>query len=694
MSNDTLTGKTIGKYQITKKLGKGGMAEVYQGYQENLDRYVAIKMMHAFLINEEGFLARFQREARAMAALRHPNIVRVYDFDVYGEDSYYLVMEYINGGTLKEKLEQMAKDGVQMPLDDAVRICTEVAEALAYAHGRSMVHRDIKPANIMIDNDTGRAILTDFGIVKLVGTQSMAYTATGALIGTPAYMSPEQALGKPGDERVDIYALGVLLFQLVTNQLPFEADTPLAVVMKHVNEQPPLPMTFNPNIPLGLQEIILKALAKNPADRYQTAQEMSAALRQVNLSGEPAAGIVPATTPSSPTISASKQEETAGGATAVSSPTPSSVDTATAVPTPAPPKRPVWLYAVIGVVVLALVGTVLALNGAFAGAPEPTPAQNAALVNTETPTAGATAGAPNVQPTPIDPLDAARTVQAELALTREAAATATPTITATPSPTPTATPTVDVTAQFLSTCETAVTLVSVVRDGFSSNFVPLNSRFSLAWTLRNSGSCPWPAGLTWEYVEGHDFGVYETAVVATEEVPAGAEVNVVIRFNAIPAEDTYESTWQLMDVDGNPVGEPQTFEVIAFEPPTPTPRATATPTPQPTTAATDGQVTWIFTVGACDYPGGGPDWRCQVTITPYIEPNTITGQYTVFIFDRPGGGATEFRGAGPFTYFAIARRCANFNQGIRIVDDVTRTQVDAQLFIDPDNHFPGGCVDN
>ncbi|KAA3664369.1 MAG: serine/threonine protein kinase, partial [Chloroflexi bacterium] len=180
------------------------MAEVYKGYQKNLDRYVAIKVMHAFLITEEDFLNRFQREAQAMAKLSHPNIVGVYDFDVYGENSYYLVMEFISGGTLKEKLDEMAANGKKMTLEQTIRICTEMANALAYAHRFQMVHRDIKPANIMLD-ETGKAILTDFGIVKLVGNQSMAYTATGALIGTPSYMSPEQALGKPGDERVDIY---------------------------------------------------------------------------------------------------------------------------------------------------------------------------------------------------------------------------------------------------------------------------------------------------------------------------------------------------------------------------------------------------------------------------------------------------------------------------------------------------------
>ena len=268
--NDTLIGKIIGKYEIIEKLGRGGMAEVYKGYQKNLDRHVAIKLMHSFLISEQDFLKRFQQEARAMAALNHPNIVGVYDFDQYKEDTYYLVMEFVDGGTLKDKLETLAQNKERLPLETSIRIVREVADALAYAHRRNMVHRDIKPANIMLDKDSGRALLTDFGIVKLVGGQTMGYTATGALIGTPSYMSPEQALGQSGDERADIYSLGVLLFQMMTGQLPYEADTPLAVVMKHVNSPTPMPVTFNPDIPEALQAVIVKSMAKNPDDRYAT----------------------------------------------------------------------------------------------------------------------------------------------------------------------------------------------------------------------------------------------------------------------------------------------------------------------------------------------------------------------------------------------------------------------------------------
>ncbi|MCB0026921.1 MAG: serine/threonine protein kinase, partial [Anaerolineales bacterium] len=273
--NGSKVGQTIGKYKILELLGRGGMAEVYKGYQENLERFVAIKIMHSFLASEPDFLRRFEREARAMASLNHPNIVGVYDFDII-DDNYYIVMEYVSQGTLKEKLEAMANKGERLPLQAAIRYTLEIADALAYAHSRGMFHRDIKPANIII-NERDAAILTDFGIAKMVSGPS--HTATGSMIGTPAYMSPEQGLGKPGDLRSDIYALGVLFFQMATGRMPYDADTPLGIVMKHVNEPVPNPSDFNTVLPAGIREVIIKAMAKNPDDRYQTAHDMARDLR-------------------------------------------------------------------------------------------------------------------------------------------------------------------------------------------------------------------------------------------------------------------------------------------------------------------------------------------------------------------------------------------------------------------------------
>ncbi len=691
----TLSGKKIGKYQIETKLGTGGMAEVYKGYQENLDRYVAIKFMHPFLVSEQDFLSRFQREARAMANLSHPNIVRVYDFDVY-EDSYYLVMEYINGGTLKEHLQERASNGDPMPMENAVRIITQVADALAYAHRRNMIHRDIKPANIMLDKETGKAILTDFGIVKLMGDQSVNYTATGALIGTPAYMSPEQALGQAGDARVDIYSLGVLLFQMITNQLPFDADTPLAVVMKHVNEPAPLPMTFNPDIPLDLQEVTLKALAKNPDDRYQTAGELATALRHVNLSK--VGGVVPPTTP----IAASAASDTTGTAPGKTTVSPPATEPEPETAVVEPPleeekkKRPIWLFALIGVIALILIGGGLFASGVLGGNTPATPTQetNIAIVEeeeeTDTPTPTATE---EEEPAEEDvPTTTPNALATQVAiLSANATQDAQPTDTPTPSRTPTATP--DATLEFLSVCETGAELVSVAQEGRNSTAVLVNQTFDAQWVLENSGSCPWPEELLWTFVEGESFGYEGDGIPIETSLLAGEQITLTTEFTAPSLSNTYESVWQLVDAEDEEFAEPMSFEFTVF------PRATATPLPTNTPAATatpeagEGQVNYSQTIGNCTYPGGGTEWRCEVVITPYIDGNpTLQGQYTLFVFDQPAGQATVQRGNGPFYYFATARRCAVFNQGIRIVDDVTATEISAPLYVDPDVWIPGGCT--
>lgn len=680
--NDTLTGKIIdGKYKVLELLGRGGMAEVYKAHQENLDRHVAIKFMHAFLVEEADFLHRFKREARAMAALNHPNIVSIYDFDVYGDNSYYLVMEYIEGGTLKDHLETLAALGERMPVTEAVRIATEVADALAYAHGRGMIHRDIKPANIMI-SEAGQAILTDFGIVKLLGGESIAYTATGALIGTPAYMSPEQALGQQGDERVDIYSLGVLLFQMATSQLPFAADTPLGVVMKHVNEPAPLPVHFNPNIPNGLQQVILKALAKDPAERFQTAADMAKALRAVRLDGATTVMTAPPAAPEpGPTMVLSavnavdSAEVIAGNTTAT---------TETASPTR---RRSVWLFAGAGLLLLLLLGGIARAAGFFgSGGSEPTPPAGVAAAKTATTTTTADAT------TPTPPPDIAATVFAGIALTEAAEPTSTldPTHTATATPTPTA----NATATFLASCVPEVELVVAERQGRATNAVTTGVPFTIQWTLRNSGACPWPSDLQWTYVSGAEFEYEGTAIPLEKEVAAGEEIVLTADFIAPDNPGTYEGNWQLVDADGNAFGSEQRFEIRAFAPATATPVPTNTPPPAPTVTATtvaSEPVNWIFVVqrASCEYTGR--TWRCPVTITPYGGGG---GPYTVWVFDGPQ--PAEYRGSGPFTHFAGADRCRAYNpgaHGVKVQDDATGTSVTGPMYIDPHEYFEGGCVE-
>ena len=277
---NSLIGKTLGKYRIVELIGRGGMAEVYKAYQPALDRYVAIKLLHSFLAEDKDFLGRFQREAKAVAQLRHPNIVQMYDFDVMGGVYYYMVMEFIDGYTLKDKLERMKAHNEIMRLEETIRIVRDVASALSYAHSRAMVHRDIKPSNVMIDRE-GRVVLTDFGIAKILsGSQ---YTTSEGMTGTPSYASPEQGLGMSGDARSDIYSLGTMFFQMVTGRLPYEANTAIAIVLKHINDPIPVASRFNPDMPPDIDHIIFKAMAKNPDDRYQTADELIEHLDRIKV---------------------------------------------------------------------------------------------------------------------------------------------------------------------------------------------------------------------------------------------------------------------------------------------------------------------------------------------------------------------------------------------------------------------------
>lgn len=279
-----LAGCMLGKYRLIEKIGQGGMAQVYKAFQPSLDRYVAIKVLHPHLTSDEDFAVRFQHEARAVAALEHPHIVRVYDFDA-DQGLAFLVMEYLEGQSLKSMLRELNCRGEQMELQEAGRIICALADALDCAHRQGMAHRDVKPSNVII-TASGRPVLTDFGIARMVE----ATTATGSsgILGTPIYMSPEQGKGEPGDARSDIYALGVLLYQLCTGRVPFDADTPYAIVLKHISAPLPSPRSVRPDLPHAIERVILKALAKNPGDRFRSAGEMGHALRAAVESRETA----------------------------------------------------------------------------------------------------------------------------------------------------------------------------------------------------------------------------------------------------------------------------------------------------------------------------------------------------------------------------------------------------------------------
>ncbi|HRL14107.1 MAG TPA: serine/threonine-protein kinase, partial [Aggregatilineales bacterium] len=274
----SLVGRTITKYEILDTIGRGGMAAVYLGYQRDVDRQVAVKVLPPHPALDSQFVDRFQLEARTIARLQHPHILPLYDYGVTEDNIFFLVMPYINGGALDRRTA-----GKSMPLHEIERILREVAAALDYAHRQGVIHRDIKPANILLDRE-GNTFIADFGIAKLVGS-SANLTGTG-VVGTPAYMSPEQAQGTSLDARSDIYSLGVVIWELLVGKPPFQADTPMQIVLKHINETPPDITTVNPSLPPELDDVMARALTKDPAERYQTAIEFAEAFRRVVRSSD------------------------------------------------------------------------------------------------------------------------------------------------------------------------------------------------------------------------------------------------------------------------------------------------------------------------------------------------------------------------------------------------------------------------
>lgn len=308
-----------GRYQIQELLGRGGMSSVYKAWDPNLKRQVAIKLIHPHLSDEEEFVRRFEEEPAAVAQLRHPNIIQVFDFN-HEQDTYYMVLEYVEGESLEARARKLILDHQKASISEVVRYIIQVCEAVDYAHKRGMIHRDIKPANIMLDaND--QAILMDFGIAKILSGPK--HTLTGTVIGTLAYMSPEQIRGEKIDQRSDIYSIGVMLFELLNGNPPFEADSNMSLMLKQLNDQVPDLRILQPGLPEELVKVIEKALAKEASDRYQSAFEMAAALRHVlssmrNNSAAELAGLVQM--PSSTVTQVAAHQATASVATGATFP--------------------------------------------------------------------------------------------------------------------------------------------------------------------------------------------------------------------------------------------------------------------------------------------------------------------------------------------------------------------------------------
>lgn len=267
---DPLIGRQIDQYEIISLIGHGGMAAVYRAHQPGMKRDVAMKVLSDALVREPNFVARFTREVELAATLEHAHIVPVFDHGSAGEGLLYLTMRYIKGGTLAERIKQGP-----MLLETAASILQQIAGALDYAHQRGVVHRDIKPSNVLID-EQGNAYLADFGLAQMLDP-GLAYnlTQTGTLVGTPTYISPEQALEARGDARSDLYSLGVVLYEMLTGRPPFAGDSMFNIMRAHISEPPPSVLRFRPGLPVAVEAVLEKALAKKPEQRYKTATEMA-----------------------------------------------------------------------------------------------------------------------------------------------------------------------------------------------------------------------------------------------------------------------------------------------------------------------------------------------------------------------------------------------------------------------------------
>jgi hypothetical protein len=322
-----LVGKALGKYRIVQEIGRGGMGAVFKGYDPTLDRTVAIKILAPHLTWERRFIDRFGREARVVAQLSHPHIVSIHDVGVQ-DGVYYLVMAFVEGETLRHLI---ARQGA-LPPPQAAHILAQVAEALDYAHQRGVVHRDVKPGNVLMEAGQ-RAVLTDFGIAR--AAEGTRLTATGMSLGTPEYMSPEQARGEPTGPQSDVYSLGIVLYEMLTGQVPFRAHTPLAALRMQADSPPPSPRQFVGSLSPAVEGVVLKALAKDPADRYPSAGALARAFVAALEGRLPAAELKELRR---------ARESAAGRATRQEAIPRARVGA----------KRPVWPWLVVGLVVVAL----------------------------------------------------------------------------------------------------------------------------------------------------------------------------------------------------------------------------------------------------------------------------------------------------------------------------------------------------
>lgn len=388
MSQTNWLGVTLGnRYLIQEPLGKGGMSAVFKGTDPNLRRTVAIKIIHPHLASDPQFVRRFEEEAAAVARLRHPHIIQVFDFN-HSDDVYYMILEYIEGQTLDSYQAHFKQVGQRLGRNQILFIMERLCQAVGYAHNQGMVHRDLKPSNVMIRPD-GEPVLMDFGIAKMIEAEQ--YTITGALIGTVAYMAPEQIKGENPDHRVDIYALGVMLFELATGRRPFEGINATATILMHLTDPVPdivpLVAAENPAEWAELNEIIQTAMHKNPDGRYKTAEQMRAAIQTLQ-------GYTTSLNPAElwgnqqDTLITPPSEKTVPGQMAYTLQNSYNQPTEL-IPPPPPPSPPTDLALnkritlLTGLVIVTLVGMALLLGGVYLALTNPDPAATNATTEAE-----------------------------------------------------------------------------------------------------------------------------------------------------------------------------------------------------------------------------------------------------------------------------------------------------------------------
>lgn len=584
--------RKLGKYEIMERLGRGGMAEVYRAYHASLDRYVAVKVLHSFLSDDPEFKARFEKEAQNIAKLRHHNIVQVYDFEFDPEsDSYYMVMELIEGPTLRDMLYSASDDrATPIPLSEALRIIREAATALSYAHQRSMIHRDVKPANLMIDTkNSDRVVLTDFGIAKLMtGAQ---FTVSGGMVGTPAYMSPEQGMGETGDERSDLYSLGVILYQMLTGDLPYDAETPLALMLSHMNDPIPSVRVSNPHLPPAVDKVMQKLMAKAPEDRYQSAEILIEALEILEKAPsklDPSTMVLPKI-PEKPGDEKDQLETVVLTDTGKVSRKKSGRGTGMLI-------GAFLTLMVIGFGgyafgaasgMLPVPGFIAALLPATATpTPTATATFTATATATETPTATPTeTETPTITPslTPTETLTPTftPTLTATSANTEEPTATATNTHTASPTTFVTNTPTLNVTATAeamrnatLAACTFDYAVVEQnPPDAFdpsvpnNENFFRVNEEYTREITLLNTGNCAWEPNSSLTFIEGEDFNA-PPRIWIRQPVPPG-EATTLTFSGQLPSKGSIQplsGTWQLKTPEQLNIGAPLIISIKVFDP--------------------------------------------------------------------------------------------------------------------------------